>query len=203
MTGSRRWSGEAGDGLRCSLWALGDVLEDHLELTPDGTVVRACAPLPPAQPARALPGGVAAGIGAAVAATSAPALASFVREAAAALRLTWAPVSGDLLEMTADEARLSTRLGERLAAEAATAPTPADRATVGLAALAEIAGLVGDALRARAQARVAALPVADQEALLAAPPPPAGAQEARVITAAVEALLEDAVTTSRGRRSTR
>jgi hypothetical protein len=192
-----------GDAVRCSLWALGGVLEDHLELTPDGAVIRAGTPSPPTHAMRALPATVAIGVGAAVAATSAPALSPFVREAAGALRLTWASVSGDLVELTADEARLSTRLGERLAAEVAAAPTPAARATVGLAALAEIAGLMGDTLRARAQARVAALPAADQESLLAAPPPPVGAADARTITAAVEALLEDAVTTSRERPSTR
>ncbi len=181
---------DVGGAVRASLWALGGPLEDHLELSPDGSVVRVWAPTPSAAPARALPAAVAAGVGAVVAATSAPALAAFVRESAAALRLTWAPVAGDLVEIMADEVRLSARLGERLA-DGVTAVAAEARAALGLAALVEIAGLVGDVLRARAQARVAALPALDQESLLTAPPA-AGEDDARVITDAVAALLADA-----------
>ncbi|HSE92554.1 MAG TPA: hypothetical protein VLF19_04550 [Methylomirabilota bacterium] len=187
---------DADGAVRCSLWALGGPLEDHLELSPAGTVVRVWAPSPQAVPPRALPAVAAAGVGAVVAATSAPALAAFVRQEAAALRLTWAHLSGGLVEIEGAEVRLSTRLGERFADRTRAAADEAVRATLGLAALAEIAGLVGDTLRARAQARAAALPAADQEALLAAPPAAAGAGDARAITAAVGALLDDAAARS-------
>src|SRR5262245_49100717 len=160
---------DVGGAVRCSLWALGGPLEDHVELSPDGAVVRAAvSPPPPAAP-RALPAGVSIGVGAVVAATSAPPLAASVREEAATLRLVWAPLSGDLVEIEADEARLSWRLAERLVGEVTAAGAQPERAALGLAALVEVAGLVGDALRARGQARVAALPETEQASLLAGP----------------------------------
>jgi hypothetical protein len=95
------------------------------------------------------------------------------------------------VELASHEARLSARLGARLAAAAAATPTSAERAGLGLATLSEIAWLLGDALRARAQARVEALPASEQRSLLAGPPPPVGPDDARTITTAVEALLHD------------
>jgi hypothetical protein len=62
------------------------------------------------------------------------------------------------------------------------------RPLAGLALLSEIALLLGDELRRRAQARVALLPAAAQTALLTTPPPPSAAA-ARAITDAVEAVL--------------
>ena len=50
--------------------------------------------------------------------------------------------------------------------------------------------LVGDALRARAQARLAALPPAAQAAALDSPPPTDG-RHARAIGDAIEALLRE------------
>jgi len=89
--------------------------------------------------------------------------------------------------------RLSERLRAALAAGLGSASTAADRAALGLAAIAEMAALVGDALRARAQAEIVRLGAVEA---VGSPGPPApadrgGAERARDITAAVEALLAD------------
>jgi hypothetical protein len=89
--------------------------------------------------------------------------------------------------------RVAARLRDALAAGLAAAPTAADRAALGLAAVAEMAALVGDALRGRAQAEIVALGAAAPPTLSspAEPGGPGGAERAREITAAVEALLAD------------
>jgi hypothetical protein len=170
-----------------SLWALGTVIEDRLAFSPAGEALSVFPPRPqPGHPAP-LPAAVVAGVGAIVAATSAPPLAPYVPPALAGLRLAWAPTPGDLVAIEGDEVRLSTALRALIAERLAAAAGPT-RGAVALAALREIAGLVGDAVRARAQAEVAALPIAEQERLLtAAPGPDPGA--GATVAAAVEALV--------------
>lgn len=182
---------DAPDGVRCSLWALGAALEDHLVLTSEGEIARLVAEPPPATDVRPLPPVVAAGVSAVVATLSAPPLRAAVQAVARALTLEWGPVTGDLLGLEADRARLSARLRARLQVTLREAANSEARAALALAALSEIALLLGDALRARAQVRVAALPEVEQRALLTFPPPP-DSTDARVIADAVEALLLDA-----------
>jgi hypothetical protein len=91
--------------------------------------------------------------------------------------------------------RISERLREALAAGLAAASTDGDRAAVGLAVIAEIAALVGDALRGRAQAAMLAHVAAEAATSLSDPPVPGeqdGAERARAITRAVAILLADA-----------
>jgi hypothetical protein len=79
----------------------------------------------------------------------------------------------------------------------AAAPTAGDRAALGLAVVAETAALVGDTLRSRAQAEAARLERAGRAPTLDGPfaaDQRSGADRARDITAAVQALLDDAVT---------
>lgn len=175
----------------CSLWALGAALEDHLLLTAEGEVSRFVTEPPAPADLRPLPPAVAAGVGAVMATLSASPLGPAIHATARALTLEWGPVAGDLLDLEADRARLSARLRARLQAGLAEAANPGARAALALAALSEIALLLGDALRARAQGRVAALTEAQQRALLTSPPP-ADPAEARAIADAVEALLIDA-----------
>ncbi|MGH7347599.1 MAG: hypothetical protein ACREK4_22015, partial [Candidatus Rokuibacteriota bacterium] len=65
---------------------------------------------------------------------------------------------------------------------------------LGLAAIAEMAALVGDALRGRAQAEILRRAGSDAPPSLEGPSPGerGGAERARAITAAVEAVLADA-----------
>ncbi|OGL02700.1 MAG: hypothetical protein A3E31_10445 [Candidatus Rokubacteria bacterium RIFCSPHIGHO2_12_FULL_73_22] len=180
---------DAPDGVRCGLWALGRSLEDHLLLAPDGSLVRALEPPAPRGVARAAAPRVWAGVAAVVAAQSAPPLAPFVRRAAEALTLEWGPVPGDLARTDGGRARVDGRVLTALGDALAEAPDRTARVAAALTALAEIAALVGDALRARAQAALAALPPERQAAALEAP---AGTGGAREIVEGVEALLAEA-----------
>lgn len=185
---------DGADGVRCALWFLETVIEERLVLTPEGDVLRAHAPAPGDAGRRPIARAVWTGIVASVAARSAPALAPFVRLAADSIAAEWGPVAGDLVAFDGERARVAyavrTALTERLAATAARA----DRLGLALAALGELAALVGDELRARARARMAALaPEAQAGALEAAPGAGgAGEREAREIVEAVEGLVRDA-----------
>jgi hypothetical protein len=183
---------DAGDRVLGSLWALGAPLEDHLVLTSDGTVLTAALPAPDDEPARPAPAAVAAGITAIVVAGSAPPLADSLRAVTAGLAFEWAPLAGDLAVAEDDRVRLSGRLRRALAARVAGAAERAAQVRLGFAALADLAHALGDPLRARAQARLAAAPAAAQiEALDAARTPAGAAAAAREIGVAVERLLED------------
>ena len=180
---------DAPDGVRCGLWALGQSLEDHLLLSPDGDLVAALEP--PARHAAARPASPAVwpGVVGIVAAQSAPPLAPFIRQLAAGLALDWGPVAGDLARLDVARARVDDRILAVLGAALAAAPGRAERAAIALAALAELAALVGDVLRARAQAALAALPLDAQAAALEAAADGGGA---KTIAEAVGALLAEA-----------
>jgi hypothetical protein len=174
----------------CGLWALGDLVERHLQIRSDGAVHILDSPPPDDEGSRPLPAVVVDGVAAVIAATGAPPLRPFVGDAVRELGLAWAAVRGDLIDAAARPLRLSSRLRARGADLLAKARTRDERAALGLAALTEMAMLAADAVRARAQARLAALPEDAQTAALTSPPPldPAAARE---ITDAVATLLTD------------
>jgi hypothetical protein len=178
---------DTAEGVRCALWALGEPIEDHLLLAPDGRLRAVRAPAAGDAPARPLRAAIRDGVIAIVVARSAAPLAQAIREVAASLAFTCGPVAGDLARVEGAEARVSTVLG-RAIARRLRRPAPAEgRAQLALAALAEMATAVGDAVRARAQARLAAAPPAVQAAALERRDPDPAA--ATTITAAVAALL--------------
>jgi hypothetical protein len=176
-----------------SLWALDAPLETHLVLASDGAVLTAALPEAGDGQARALAPAVAAGLAAVVVAASAPPLAASLRAVVAELTFEWTPLSGELTMLAGERVALSLRLGRALAARVRAAATRAEQVRLGFAALADLAHALGDGLRARAQARLAAAPPAAQAAALGLDAPPAvAAAAARQIGVAVEALLEDA-----------
>ena len=183
---------DVGGRVQCSLWALGAVLERHLVLTPEGDVVAVHEPIADGS-ATAAGADVAAGLVAIVTASSAPPLAAAIRAEAAALaspgrrcRVTW-PWSAP------GHAHLSRAVLAALHARVTAAAGRVERVRLGFAALAELAAALGDALRARAQVRLAAEPPAAQaRALRTTPSPEEAAANAREIGRAVEALLEAA-----------
>jgi hypothetical protein len=182
------------DGARCGLWALGRPLEDALVLRADGDLEAIVADEPPPAASQPLPDDVWVGVAAVVAARAAAPLAPFVESVAGSYSLEWGPVARDLVQIGRGRVRFSERLRGALAAGLAAAPDAAGRAALGLAAIAEMAALVGDALRGRAQAEVVRL--TRKEALPGfdgrpAPGTRGGAERARDITAAVAALLAD------------
>lgn len=157
-------------GACCALWALGTTVEDHLLVAADGEARAVQAPDPTPEAPRPMARAVWAGVVATVAAQSAPELGDSIRAVADQLEPEWGEVAGDLVAVHGERVRLSCRLRRLAAARIAAAPGRAEALGVSLAALAEIAGLVGDEVRARAQARALALPAAAQGELLGAPP---------------------------------
>jgi len=183
---------DAADGVRCALWALARRLEDHLLLRSDGDLAKILAHESAPSATRPLPASVWSGVAAVVAARCAAPLAPFVESAAGAFSLEWGPVARDLVQIGRGRVRISERLRDALAQGLAAAPAGADRAALGLAVIAEMASLVGDELRGRAQAELVRLAPAARASALegsATPGPRSGAERARDITAAVEALL--------------
>jgi hypothetical protein len=182
---------DVADGVRASLWALGAPLEEHVRLTRNGDVIAAALPAPEGAPVQPLAADIAAGIVAIVVAGSAAPLAESLEAVAAGLAFEWGPLAGDLAIVTGERARLSTRLRGALGRRLAGAER-ASQVRLGFAALADLAHALGDALRARAQARLAAAPVEAQAAALARPRSPAAAAgAAQTIGRAVERLLEE------------
>ena len=182
---------DAGGVVRCSLWALGAAVEDHLILDRRGTVRARPAPAPDPRPPEPMGPPVRAGLEALVRAASAPTLDSHVRDAAAALAIEWGGVTGDLIEIAGPRVRLSWRLADAGAARIRSAASPAERLGRALELLTEMALLLGDAVRVRAQSALAAAPFDVQQAALRrkAPAPDVAA----VIASAAAALVEDMV----------
>ena len=85
--------------------------------------------------------------------------------------------------------RVATRLLSAARARLAAASAPDEAIQVALVLVAELAHLAGDALRARAQSRLAALPEAEQAAILEAARGVDPGATARDIAGAVRALL--------------
>jgi hypothetical protein len=175
------------DGLRCGLWALGTRIEDHLLLAPDGAVRAIVAPPITTVPVTPLRPAIRDGVIAMVIALSAPPLAEAIREVAATLRFTCGAVEADLACVEGSEARVSATLAATIARRLAAPVPPSARAPLALAAVAEIARAMGDAVRARAQRRLAAAAPEAQAAALEREAPDATA--APVITAAAADLL--------------
>jgi hypothetical protein len=180
----------------CSLWALGDPLEDHLRLDPEGTTVEVIAPPARMAPDLPLPAPVLAGVASAAAALGAAPLAPFVREVAAGHDLAWASLDADLVAVEGTHLRVSEAIRNALERRLRAATTRTEHLSLGLAALAELAQLIGDPLRTRAQARIAALPPETQARLLTEAPPAEETDDARVIVEAVKALIANVLASS-------
>jgi len=180
---------DAGDTVRASLVVLGRVLEDHVVLRTDGSLLE--VPTPPSDPPEVAPLApeVVAGLVATVVATSAPSLAPWIAGVARDVQFQWGPVDADLVQVRDARVRLSHRL-RRVLADAVRGRSRADALATGLAALREAADLVADGLRARAQAALAGEPADVQAAALEHAGPPAA--DARAIAAAAEALAREA-----------
>src|SRR5207245_11520226 len=117
--------------------------------SPDGALARILCDEPLPSASRPLPDAVWVGVAAAVAARCAGPLAPFVESVARTVSLEWGPVARDLVQIGRGRVRIAEGLRAALVAGLASAKTAGDRAALGLAVIAEVAALVGDALRAR------------------------------------------------------
>ena len=182
---------DVGERVVCSLWALGCALEDHVVLSREGAVLEVRAPAAAAEAPRPLPPATVAGLVAVVIAASAAPLAAAIRAVADNLVFEWAPLDGELAALAGARARVAPALLRALAARRAAAASRAEQVRLGFAALAEMAQALGDGLRARGQAHLAAAGAAAQAEALGRTATGAAAA-AREIGEAVERLLEDA-----------
>jgi len=200
----RRWAplrvDDDGGSTRCALWALGRVLEEHVRVDVDGR------PMPASRSpgARSMgnrgprtSGGVLSterpvataireGVVSLIVAKSAPPLAQALHDEAATLAWTVGHVDRDLVQVDGAHARIAATFARAVREAFADSGTRTPQAALGV--LAEIASAFGDALRARAQARLAASPEEVQRRALAKEAVDAPGTAAR-ITAAVKALL--------------
>ena len=179
---------DVGDTVRASLSVLGRVLEDHVVLAADGRVLETPPAAPDSPNVTPLAPEVIAGVIATVVATSAPALAPWIAVAARDVAFERGPVEADLVEARDTRVRLSHRLTRALSDAVRDRPR-ADALAIGLVALREIADLVGDHLRARAQTLLAAQPPSVQANALEESAPMA---DAHAIAAAADALTREA-----------
>lgn len=164
----------------CSLYALGASLEDHLVLDAEGERVEIFDPVPESGNAEPLSPAWRSALGALVAHQSAPPLRPWLGEALEALRLEWGPVTGDLLAASEGSLVLSPKLPRLFRRRLQACRTQGEHLALALAFVAEAARLVGPAVRLQAQAILASLPTAAQEAALAHSPatPPLDCLEA-------------------------
>ena len=182
---------DVGDRVVCSMWVLGAPVEDHLTFAADGGLLAVVAPAPPVEPSRALPPDVLVAVVATVAATAIPALAPFVREAGRALSAEWGAVTRDLVTVDGTRIRISTRVRAAACTRLRETADQADRVALGFALVGELAGLIGDMLRGRAQALIAALPPPEQTRALEATEDPDGDASSAAIGRGIEPLLRD------------
>jgi hypothetical protein len=176
----------------CSLWALDTVVEDHLVVGADGELIRRLDPAPASAEVGPLAPAVPEGLVAVVAGTSAAPLHAAIAAEGDRMRFAWGPVDRDLVAVRGDDVCFASVLRALVVARVQGAPTRADALGIGLAALTELAALVGDTLRARAQARLLTLPESAQAATLSTVPAGDGANARRIVRA-VEALVEDSL----------
>jgi hypothetical protein len=177
---------DAGGAARCVLWALGAPIEEHLRIDAGG-VPHVLAPTDHDASVRPMSSTVRDGLVAAIVSMSAAPLADAIRETAAELRFTWGPVPRDLAAVDGQQVRASSRLRAVFRERVGTETTAEGTARLALAVLADLAGALGDPLRARAQRRLAeAGPEAQARALERETRDPGAA---RLITAAAADLV--------------
>jgi hypothetical protein len=183
---------DAGDAVLCSLWGLGEPVEDHLRLDGGGATVEFIAPALLARAPRPVPEVVRAGVASAAAALGAAPLAPFVRDLAERCEFRWASLDGDLVAVERTRVSVSHAFRDTLARKLRAASTRPARLALALAALTELAHLVADPLRSRAQSHLATLPEARQVQLLTETNPAAThADDAKQIAQAIESLIAD------------
>ena len=161
---------EEGARVICSLWALGAPVEDHLVLDTDGEVMEIPERKPEAGPVEPLSSPWRIALGTLLAHQSAPALGPWLPEALRALRLEWGPVTGDLWSVSGEHIILSLKLPRLFRRRLAECQSRAERFSLGLELIAEVALLLGPILRLGAQRRLASLPEAAQLEALESPP---------------------------------
>ena len=166
---------EDGERLVCSLWALGQPIEDRLVLDRSGELLARPAPPADARAPAALPPVWHAALAALIARESAPPLAGAIAEVLEGASLEWGPVAGDLVGGDGRRVRIARRLRDVAGDWIRAAQPGLPRAERAAAFALEVARLLAPTVRLAAQLALEALPEAEQlarwEAAAQAPEP--------------------------------
>jgi hypothetical protein len=186
---------DAASGARCVLHALDTTLEPHLMIMREGDAVEVLAP-PPSGTPTSMPAWVGPGVVALAAVASAQPLAPLIVAAGEDLSFEWGPIEAGLATIGEGTVRVSSGLRSALHEQLARARSSEARLGLAVLALEDVAQVIGDVLRAQAQARLLCLDAPAREAALETPPDDVlerrreGAWQA--VRRAAEALLGEA-----------
>ncbi len=157
---------EDGERVMCSLWALGEAIEEHLILDRNGEVL-SVPPVPPPEGARTpLSPRWRSAVGELIAHGSTPLLRPSILGVVERLHLEWGPVAGDLVEAAGERLVVSLSLPRLFSLKLETQKEMEQRLRLVLQFATEVAKLLGPAVRAQAQAALASLPESKQRAAL-------------------------------------
>ena len=157
---------EDGDRVLCSLWFMGEPIEDHLILDPNGEVL-AVLPVPIPEGARTpFSPRWRRAVGELIAHSSAPLLQPSILGVVERLQLEWGPVAGDLVEAAGEHLVVSLQLPRIFRRKVEAQKDPRERVSVAVRCATEVAKLLGPAVRGQAQAALASLPESEQRAAL-------------------------------------
>lgn len=157
---------EDGQRFVCSLWALGQSLEDRLILDPAGEIISAPLPATDPRPPAPLAPVWAEALADLIARESAPALAPSIREALRPLTLEWGAVPGDLSQIDGERIRISARLRDQALALVRASSTGTERTARAVQIALEVARLLGPVVRLRAQMLLEARSETEQQRAL-------------------------------------
>lgn len=157
---------EDGERVICSLWALGEAIEDHLILDRNGEAL-SVPPLPPPEGARTpLSPRWRSVVGELIAHASTPLLRPSILGVVERLRLEWGPVAGDLVEASGERLVVSLGLPRHFRLKLKTQKEMGQRQSLAVGFAVEVAKLLGPFVRGKAQTVLASLPEAKQRATL-------------------------------------
>ena len=162
---------EDGERLVCSLWALGQPIEDRLVLDARGAVLDRPRPAPDPRGPAPMAGVWRRALAWLIARESARPLAGVIGETLATLELEWGAVPGDLVAWSGPRATVSRRLADVGLRWLADAPAGDDRVGRAIVLAMEVARLLAPEVRARAQDALATLPEPAQAAAWNSPAP--------------------------------
>ncbi len=166
IRGEPRVAREDGERVICSLWALGEAIEDHLILDRNGEVL-SVPPVPPPEGVRTpLSPRWRSAVGELIAHGSTPLLRPSILGVVERLHLEWGPLAGDLVETRGEHVVVSLRLPRLFSLKLETQKEMEQRVRLVLQFATEVAKLLGPAVRAQAQAALASLPESKQRAPL-------------------------------------
>ena len=157
---------EDGDRVICSLWLVGEAIEDHLILDRHGGVLAVPSLAPSEGPRAPLSSRWRCAIGELIAHQSASLLRPSILGVVDRLRLEWGPVAGDLVEAAGEHLVVSWRLPRLFRLKLEAQKGEEECLSVALHCAMEVAKLLGPAVRAHAQAALASLPEPEQRAAL-------------------------------------